>query len=148
MPQIVRHKPALKEVDGFANPFERGEGGEWVLDEDEDGRCALAYCAKDGSVWCGVHSAALDAGVDPWVWKPMECLLWPLALSEDPVPVLGIQEDAAEFPCIKKRSRRAKGLDEGIAEIVRRLFGQGVEREILQGLETGSSTWNITAAPE
>ncbi len=101
--------------------FEESSDGETVLAADENGLCAFAYRSK-GAVWCSLHAAALKRGYDPVRVKPFSCYLWPLALSEDDIPVLAVQDGAFDFPC--NRRRRGKGLHAGIEDIIRRCFGE------------------------
>jgi hypothetical protein len=68
-----------------------------------------------------LHTAALDADLDPALVKPLACRLWPLALSEDPIPVLSVQEEAYSFACNHRRS--GKGLHVGVRALLAAAFG-------------------------
>ncbi|MSP56292.1 MAG: DUF3109 family protein [Myxococcales bacterium] len=43
-----------------------------------DTRCVFAY--PDGR--CSLQSAAVDAGLHPWTWKPLACWLHPLRIGQ------------------------------------------------------------------
>lgn len=117
LPLAAEHAPALEDAD----LYEEGDGGACVLETDEAGRCVFAYKDKRRRVLCSVHAAASERGLDPYAIKPLSCSLWPLAISEDKPPVLGIQDDALDFPC--NRRRRGKGLDPGVAQTLEACFG-------------------------
>ncbi len=42
-----------------------------------DGLCWFNYRDSKGRCWCALHSAALEAGENPFKWKPLNCSLWP-----------------------------------------------------------------------
>ncbi len=79
---------------------------------------------------CSLHSAALELGLPPVEVKPRCCSLWPLALTEGPVPVLSINAQFASFPCNLKKPALA-GIDEGIQETIRIYFGDSFLSELL-----------------
>ena len=118
---FARH---LRDGDVFDNPFEPLGGNLYRLDEDDDGLCVFAYHGAEGETWCSLHSAALEAGLSPWDVKPECCTLWPLALSSGRPRVLGVQADAFNYPCIRRRRRTCKGLDPGVAAAVAASFGE------------------------
>lgn len=122
IPAASRHAQGLKTDEGYENPFERVEKGLYALDTDEEGLCVFAYRDAAGQVRCSIHSAALEQGLDPYKTKPSPCTLWPLALTDDAVPILTVQEDAYRFPCNRRR-RNAQRLAPEVADIIRTVFG-------------------------
>ena len=133
MPHVVGYVPRLGDADDFDNPFEKIEPNLYAMDTDEDGLCPFAYRVRGGAVMCSIHSAAVELGLKPYATKPRSCSLWPLSLSEDRVPILGVQEDAFRFPCNRRRSGR-NSLHRNVASIVVEVFGEGFLREIDEAL--------------
>jgi hypothetical protein len=87
------------------------------------GLCAFAFRDGDGRVLCTVHAAALRRGTELRQAKPLCCLLWPLSLTRSRPAVLSVQEGAFRYPCNRPRPAEERGLDEGIAEVLRQAFG-------------------------
>ncbi len=94
----------------------------YALARNEAGLCAFAYRGGDGRILCSLHSAAPELGLSPEEAKPDSCVLWPLSLASSRPPVLSVQEGALRYPC--NRRRAAGGLDDGIARILRQVFGE------------------------
>lgn len=46
----------------------------------EEGRCAFSFRDKNGRLWCGLHSMALERGMPIEAIKPMACILFPLVV--------------------------------------------------------------------
>jgi hypothetical protein len=77
----------------------------FLIETHEDELCRLAYRGENGQPFCSLHAAALSLHLPPAAIKPKCCLLWPLALEEGDIPVLGVHSDAFNFPCnVKGRS--------------------------------------------
>lgn len=139
MPHCQRFARHLRAGGDFANPFEPSGDGLYVVDEQEDGACAFAFTNASGAMWCSIHAAALDLGLDPWKWKSQVCIIWPLGISEGRPALLGVQEGVFQFPCNKRTRRRRKRLDTGVASCIARVLGD----EFLKRLED-----RIKAGPE
>jgi hypothetical protein len=131
-PEARKFQPDLDPEDFF----EELDDGGCALASDEDGLCAFAWRDQEGRVLCSAHSAALARGLDPYRVKPSCCSLWPLALSEGRPRVLTVQDDAFELPC--NRRRRDEGLDSGVADIIRGLFGARFLSEVREALAESS----------
>ncbi len=138
LPAAARYAVALRGPDGLDNPFEPLGGGLWAIDTDEDGLCVLAYRDRSGATRCSLHSAALEAGLDPLAHKPLSCALWPVAVSEDDPPVLTVADDATELPCCRPRRSLPTRLDEGLAGNLLVQFGRGVVEGINEALARGA----------
>jgi len=113
--------------------FEETDDGRFSIATDEDMRCVFTY-RSGHRVRCYLHSVALRLKLDPFQAKPQACAIWPLALSDGPRPVLGLQKDAFLFPCNRRRQGQ-RTLDEGIDQIIRGAFGQ----EFLDQLKAAAS---------
>lgn len=50
---------------------------ELFIRKRESGLCWFNYKDEQGRCWCALHSAALDAGENPFEWKPLNCSFWP-----------------------------------------------------------------------
>lgn len=158
----------LREGGELINPFDEDEPGQFVIDSDDNQRCVFAYGVaevggegggegeregegegegsgprgcKGGRVpmtYCSLHSAALEAGLEPYEYKPRSCALWPLAMSEDTPPVLTIQDADGEFACNQLGEPRLDGrLDEGIEDLLARNFGKAFLAKVLGALGEG-----------
>ena len=135
MPHAARHAPWLRDGKDWVNPFEEDEARQIVLDTDEHGRCVFAYRNASGETRCSLHTAAIELGLDPYRTKPRSCALWPLALGEGRPRVLSIQDDAFDFPCNRRRRpRRDRSLDPGIAELIQLNFGRPFLSKVLERL--------------
>jgi len=130
MPDASKFARKLRNDGEFIEPFEDTDGGS-CLATDPHGRCVFAYRDAKGMTLCSLHSAALKNGLVPFHIKPKACALWPLYLVEGKRPFLTVQEGALKFPCNHKRSA-ARGLDPGVAEIVRDVFGASFLGELTQ----------------
>ncbi len=126
IPNALRYlDTTLDEID----PFDETENGH-CLNTDEDGLCVFAYRGADRGIRCSLHSAALDLGLPPSRVKPKACVLWPLFLHEIEPPFLTVQSDATTFACNSLRAT-ARGLDPGVADILRAVFGEGFLASLL-----------------
>jgi hypothetical protein len=114
------------------NIFEEDGNGTFIVDTDEDGLCAFAYGDRKRGVLCSLHSVAVDLKLPHYKTKPKSCVLWPLAISEDPPVHLSIAEDAFSFPCNTRRKYHGKTLDPNIAQTIRDLFGTKILTAITQ----------------
>ena len=103
---IAEFCPWLLVDGGYDNVFDDDEEevpGLWLIEKGEHGQCPFEYIDLDENRLCGIHSAALLLGEDPFDRKPLVCSLWPLAFSEGKSKVsLGIDSDATQFHCVKK----------------------------------------------
>jgi hypothetical protein len=133
MPDAARYARNLRHRGEFIDPIEDTDGGN-CLATHQDGRCVFAYRDRAGATLCSLHSAGLDLGLDPFKVKPKACALWPLYLVEGKRPFLTVQEGALTFPCNHKRRTTSAGLDHGVAEIVRTVFGGTFLRELIEHL--------------
>lgn len=131
MPDAAKFARGLKKRGEWIDPFEDTDGGS-CLATDPHGRCVFAYRDAQGATLCSLHSAAVKRDLPPMDVKPKACALWPLYLVEGKQPLLTVQEGAMGFPCNHKRRAGAAGLDAGVAEIVRDVFGE----EFLSELNT------------
>ncbi len=126
MPAAVRYAPGLGDGTFLENVFERDEEDDcFIVDTDEDGLCVFAYKDARNSVLCSLHSVANDLRIPHYRTKPRACVLWPLAISEEPPIQLSIADDAFDFPCNRKRPSLNNTLDPNIARIILDLFGPG-----------------------
>lgn len=128
-----RYAPGLCKDGSLENIFEEDGGGSLVLDTDEDGLCAFAYGSHRNGILCSLHSVARDLKLPHYKTKPMSCVLWPLALSEDNPLHLSIAEDAFSFPCNTRRKNTGKPLDPNIAQTIRDIFGVKILTSINKG---------------
>ncbi|MEW5725649.1 MAG: hypothetical protein AB1896_21245 [Thermodesulfobacteriota bacterium] len=131
MPLAARYARGLKTNGGFRNVFEEEDDGTFQLDSKPDGTCLFSHRDRDGRGLCSLHSAALDLGRDPARVKPECCTLWPLALAEGRPSLLGVHEDAYDFPCNHRRQARTGRLNRGVRNIVLSLW----DAEFLRRLE-------------
>jgi hypothetical protein len=129
MPGAMRYARHLGRGGEFLDPIDDADDGD-CLATDEHGRCVFAYRARNGMTLCSLHSAGLDLGLEPFKVKPKACALWPLYFVEGKRPLLTVQEGALAFPCNHRR-RTSRGLDAGVAHIVRTVFGERFLQRLL-----------------
>ncbi len=133
LPDAAKYARHLRQYGEYIDPVEDTDGGN-CLATHRDGRCVFAYRNAEGATLCSLHSAGLDLGLDPFKVKPKACALWPLYLIEGKHPVLTVQEGALAFPCNHARRATGKGLDKGVADIVRTVFGEQFLASLLDKL--------------
>jgi hypothetical protein len=62
-------------------PYEIQEDYSFAMRERESGACQFVIYEK-GLTACAIHKTCLEEGLDPWVYKPLGCSLWPLAILD------------------------------------------------------------------
>lgn len=133
MPDCRVFAPHLAPGEELENPFEALGGHRFAVDVQDDDACAFAFRDRGGAMWCAMHAAALRLDLDPWAVKAQPCLLWPLALSEDKVPVLTVQDDALVYSCNRRR-HRARSLHAGVADCVAGALGKPILEKLEQAI--------------
>ncbi|MFT5122100.1 MAG: hypothetical protein ACI9TH_002671 [Kiritimatiellia bacterium] len=136
IPLAAAYAPGLMEDGVFLNPFDKIERHKWSIDTDEDGCCVFAYKDKNDETRCSIHTAAMDLGKNPFHIKPESCALWPLAFTEGRPKTLTVMPGVLKFPCNTLRAQRDGTLDEGIAELIEKLFGHRFLTGVLEALKT------------
>lgn len=61
--------------------FEVQEDFSFALRERENGTCQFVVYDQ-GRTACAIHKTCLEEGLDPWVYKPLGCSMWPLAILD------------------------------------------------------------------
>ena len=123
------------EADGeLGNVFEEDGQGAYMIDINYRDDCVFSYSGRHRELLCSLHAAALSAEVSPLRVKPRCCSLWPLALSQDRVPVLAVQHDAYDYPCNRKKNLHNSVLHHRVAGIIQGLFGVDFLGEVEQAL--------------
>jgi len=122
MPDAAKLAPELRSESGYSNVYEETDDNLYAIDTDDNDLCVFAYSDTKNTVLCSLHTVALQLSLPPHEVKPRSCITWPLALSEDRLPMLSVSADAFDFPC--NRSKRAQSLDPDIAQIIKAVFGQ------------------------
>jgi len=131
LPLAARYVQSLRNGDGYDNLFEPVGSNLYAIEQDDEGVCRLGYRAN-GTLFCSLHSAALDVGIKPARVKPRACTLWPLALGPENGHLhLSIDPSAPSFPCVRLISRPRSGPTEPVADIIRSLFGKRVLNDLL-----------------
>jgi hypothetical protein len=62
-------------------PYELQEDYSFAMRERDNGACQFVIYDK-GHTACAIHKTCLEEGLSPWVYKPLGCSLWPLALLD------------------------------------------------------------------
>ncbi len=62
-------------------PFELQADSSVAMRERDHGVCQFVVYDK-GHTACAIHKTCLEEGLDPWVYKPVGCSLWPLAILD------------------------------------------------------------------
>jgi uncharacterized protein DUF3109 len=62
-------------------PYEVQDDFSFAMRERDNGACQ--FVLYDGGLTsCAIHKTCLEEGLDPWVYKPLGCSLWPLAILD------------------------------------------------------------------
>lgn len=118
-PLLAQYCPRLLKDGEFDNVFEESDDGLIQIDTDENGLCVFAY-EREGMIRCSLHTAAHDLGLPVEKVKPFHCLLWPMAVSPGPEPVISVQENALDFPC--NRPQKPDSICPSFQETMNMLF--------------------------
>jgi hypothetical protein len=62
--------------------------------------------------------------------KPLVCMLWPLAISDEPDPAIDVDLYAYDFHCNNKQPPKSAKLSEPIRETLEHIWGDGIVKEI------------------
>jgi len=135
IPLTAKYTASVGDASSFTNVFEEEQDGSLVIDADENEQCVFAYTAESQEILCALHTAALDLGMSPFEVKPKCCTIWPLTLTDEPVPTLSVDNHFESFPCNRKKTA-AQGIDSGIKETIRVYFGDTFLDELLEKLQT------------
>jgi hypothetical protein len=68
-------------LDASEPPYEVQDDYSFAMRERENGACQFVVY-EDGLTGCAIHKTCLEEGLDPWVYKPLGCSLWPLAILD------------------------------------------------------------------
>src|SRR3954467_13373170 len=68
-------------VDEAEPPYDISEDYSFNMRERENGACQFVVYDQ-GRTACAIHKTCLEEGLDPWVYKPLGCSLWPLAILD------------------------------------------------------------------
>jgi hypothetical protein len=68
-------------VDEAEPPYELQEDYSFAMRERDSGACQFVVYDQ-GRTACAIHKTCLEEGLNPWVYKPLGCSLWPLALLD------------------------------------------------------------------
>jgi hypothetical protein len=132
-PIIARYSSGIKNGSGYKNVFEECEDTSYCIDAKEDESCVFTYQTSSGETLCALHSVALDLRMPPVDLKPKACSLWPLALSEEPDPVLSVDRNWRDFPC-NTPSDGGHQLDSGIINIIASCFGVSFLKQLIKNV--------------
>jgi hypothetical protein len=94
----------------------------YLIDTTEEEVCVFAWeSQKNGAVFCSLHSAALEHGLEPYSIKPADCVRWPLALVNN--RHLTVVYDAFDFPCNLEKDPADRVICSSIEKIIENLYG-------------------------
>lgn len=62
-------------------PYELQDDFSFALRETEKGTCQFVVY-DGGHTACAIHKTCLEEGLSPWVYKPLGCSMWPLAILD------------------------------------------------------------------
>ena len=74
----LRQEPPATATDPKSRPSRSQDDFSFALRERENGACQFVVY-DEGRTACAIHKTCLEEGLDPWVYKPLGCSLWPLA---------------------------------------------------------------------
>ena len=85
-----------------SRPTRSQEDFSFVMREQESGACQFVLY-EEGLTSCAIHKTCLEEGLDPWVYKPLGCSLWPLALVD-------YDDDGETATCSRSTRARPPGI--------------------------------------
>lgn len=94
-------------------PYQVERDYAFSMRERDNGACQFVLY-EGGLTSCAIHKTCLEEGLDPWVYKPLGCSLWPLAILDYE------DDDGDERMLLTIYARATEGLfedDEGDDEI-------------------------------
>lgn len=120
--------PAAKYAAGLTvggepvNIFSEFDSRSCLIDTTEEEICIFAWEEPaSGAVFCSLHSAAAELGVEPYTIKPADCVRWPLALESN--KLLTIVYDALDFPCNEEKDPADRTICPSLEKIIVNLYG-------------------------
>lgn len=135
LPLAAKYVPHILDENGeMENMFDEEEDGLFSIDTHEDGLCVFAY-HKKGETRCALHSVALDLKVPVKSVKPLVCMLWPLAISDDSNPTVDVDAYAFDFHCNHKQPPKSAKLSPAIQETLQSLWGD----EMMNAIELNTA---------
>jgi len=162
--RIVQHLDAIvaelpeehpiKGEKGFslADIFFYDERQRSMLMSGDLGACVFSFY-EDGRSYCAIHRAAMKANQSPASWKPLTCLLWPLAVdryktddgnhnwivttySEETDDVFEQEADGSTpVPCIVDDDEEYPYVYESMRDELEQLFGREWYRKLLKSID-------------
>ena len=147
------------------HPLKEGDSVEWEAvfqyDEDDNQRSlrmtgALGACLfnfyEDGRGYCAIHRAALKVGASPASWKPVTCLLWPLAVDrfkrdddsyawyltvycKENADLFEQDQDRPAPACMDDDSKEYPPVYESMRDELEHLFGRDWYRKLLRDID-------------
>jgi len=121
IPYIVKYCHHLLVEDKLDNVFNKSEDGLYTIDTHINGLCVFAY-RKNSTILCGIHSVADFLGLNWYDLKPLPCILWPLAISDDLSPVISLDDSAGSFHCNTGVKSNSLYLDSSVVQILKNVF--------------------------
>ena len=124
---IAEFCPNIKNDNEYVNPFEREQGNQYFIDKKSDEYCVFSYFDKNKALKCGIHSAALTMNKDPFYFKPLPCLMWPLALYNNKGKVEISLDIETKATCLKKKKKPDNKIGPHFLDIIKNLLGKRME---------------------
>jgi len=136
LPLAAKYVPHIVDEEGeLENMFEEEDDGLFSIDTHEDGLCVFAY-HKKGETRCALHSVALDLKVPIKAVKPLVCILWPLAVSDEPNPTVDVDAYAYSFHCNHKQPPKSAVLSTTIRDTLQSIWEDEMIERIHHHLES------------
>jgi hypothetical protein len=107
----------LKTDNYYKNVFEK-YGDRFMIDHNSKGYCVFSYFDKEGYLRCGIHSAALEVGINPKFLKPLNCIIWPLSIKEERSYKVIELASSDEWPCVNLKMNKDNSVQEFIMETI------------------------------
>ncbi len=99
-------------TDGYyKNVFEKS-GNRFIIDHNNKGYCVFSYFDKEKYLRCGIHSAALEFGINPKLLKPLNCTIWPLSIREEKSYKVIELASSKEWPCVNLKKNKDGSVQE------------------------------------
>jgi len=93
--------------------------------------CSFLYKDEKGFYRCRIHSLCLDRSLNPFRYKPVACMLWPLIVFKyDGMVSLDVYEEYSSFPC--SRDQRGLSLIVALRPQLEYILGENTYQQLQQ----------------
>jgi len=118
MDVIYSFCPNLKKGKYYRNSFIENDN-KLIIDKKNNDYCVFSYFDDSKGIKCGIHSAALKLNLDPYLYKPKSCSIWPFIVNRDTSGNIFLNIDIeSNIICIKKKKIKDNIIDKELQKLL------------------------------